>query len=149
MRSLAAGFLLLLALFMTVGFLRSEATFSAGATLAALLITVVLPAAGGIALLAGGAGQKRRLAGRREELRRQTLDAEVLRLAAARDGRLTVLEVATELALPVNEAAALLTSFDTRGLAEVQVTPSGMLVYSFPDIRHLGEKASGRGVLDA
>jgi hypothetical protein len=36
-----------------------------------------------------------------------------------------------------------------RGLAEVEVSESGVLVYSFYDVRHLGEKEAARGVLDA
>ena len=36
-----------------------------------------------------------------------------------------------------------------RGLVEVQVSESGVLVYSFYDVQHLDEKADAKGVLDA
>jgi hypothetical protein len=35
-----------------------------------------------------------------------------------------------------------------RGFAEIEITDSGMLVYKFPDVQLLSEKATGKGVLD-
>lgn len=148
-RTTGGAALLMLAGFMLVGFFQSGADIANAATLAALLITVALPAGAGVALIAGRFGERERLRQGRERLRALTLEAETLRLAAARDGRITALEVAAEFALAPEDAAALLTSFDLRGIAEVQITPSGTLVYSFGDIRNLGEKAAARGVLDA
>ena len=148
-RTIGGVGLILLALFMLLGFTRSGAALGAPATLAALLVTVVLPAAGGVMLLAGQAGGARRLAARKEQLRRQTQEAEVLKLAARRDGRLTAVEVSSELAVTHEEATALLNALETSGAAEVQITPSGVLVYDFHDIRHLAEKPAARGVLDA
>ena len=50
----------------------------------------------------------------------------------------------------VDDAAAeALKQLGIRGHAEVQVTDDGVLVYDFYDIRHLGGKASAKGVLDA
>jgi hypothetical protein len=148
-RKTGGSALLVLALFMLAGFFRSGAPIAAPATIAALLLTVVLPAGAGWALLAGPARDREQLLRARERLRELTFEAETLRLAAAREGRLTAVEVAAEFAVSIEEAAALLTSFDTRGIAEVQITPSGTLVYSFGDVCNLGEKAAARGVLDA
>lgn len=134
---------------MTLGFVRSGAPLGSPATLLALLITVGVPAGAGIALLAGESAGRRRLAASRERLRTQTLESEVLRLAAARGGRLTALELVSALALSHGDAEALLRSMDVRGVAEVQVTPSGLLVYDFRELRLLGEKDAARGVLDA
>ncbi|HYJ78949.1 MAG TPA: hypothetical protein VEW03_05085 [Longimicrobiaceae bacterium] len=148
-RTFGGAGLLLLAFFMLLGFFGSGAALGAPATIAALLVTVVLPAAGGVALLAGQMGGARRLGERREQLRRQTREAEVLKLAARRDGRLTAVEVSSELAMTHEDATAVLNALETSGAAEVQITPSGVLVYSFHDIRHLAEKPDARGVLDA
>src|SRR5918997_341536 len=49
-RIVGSGLLMLLSLFMLVGFLRSDAILTAPATVVALLITVALPAAGSVAL---------------------------------------------------------------------------------------------------
>lgn len=81
MAALGVG-LLVLSLFMLMGFLRSDANVGAPATIAALLITVALPAAGGVALLTRRFRRSARLTTRKELLRQQTLEAEVLRLAA-------------------------------------------------------------------
>lgn len=141
--------LLLLSLFMLLGFLNSDAALGAPATLAALLVTVALPAAGGAWLLSGHLGRGRRLAASREHLRVQTMEAEVLRLAREHAGRLTVVEVASDLAVTPETAKQVLDSLVTRQVADLEVTDSGVLVYSFYDVRHLSEKPGARGILDA
>jgi len=78
--------LLALAGLMLFGFLRSSASIAAPATIVALLITVVAPAVGGIAMLRGtDLARGKRL----DQLRQQTIDAEVLRLAVTEGGSLT------------------------------------------------------------
>ena len=141
--------LLALALLMVLGFARSEALLSAPATVAALLVTVALPGAAGLALVASYARRGRRLAGSREQLRRRTIDAELLRLAERHGGRLTVVEVVRDLALTPEEAKAALDAMHARELAELEITDSGVIVYAFHDVRRLGEKDTARGLLDA
>ena len=87
---MGAGALLLIALLMVVGFLRSDVDASAPATFVAVLIGILLPAGGGVALLASYFGSGRRTRERREQLRRQTIEAEILRLAGQHGGKLAV-----------------------------------------------------------
>ncbi len=141
--------LLLLSLFMLLGFFRSDALLTAPATIAALLITVALPATGGVLLISNRFGRGKRLALRREELRQQTFESEILRLAAQRQGRLTAVEVMTEFAIPLDQANALLESLMVRQLADVEVTDSGVVVYAFHDIQHVGDKPRAKGILGA
>ena len=141
--------LLLLSLFMLVGFLRSEASLAAPATVAALLITVGLPAAAGAALVTGRFGNRRRLAERKDQLRQQTLDAEILRLAGEHGGKITVVEVVRDLAVTPEAAKQALDAMHTRELAEIEITQSGVLVYAFHDLQRLKEKPHSRGLLDA
>ena len=141
--------LLLLSLFMLLGFVRSDAALSAPATIGALLITVGLPAIGGILLMNPRLMRGKQLATRREQLRQQTFESEILRLAAQRDGRLTVVELMTEFAIPQDQANALLESLVVRELAEIEITDSGVVVYAFHDVRHLGDKPRAKGILDA
>jgi hypothetical protein len=140
--------LLAVAAFMLLGFFRSGAPLAAPATLTALLIGVVLPAVGGIVLLRHGHGRDRQLDDRRETLRQQTLDAEVLRLAGERGGRITAVELMTELTLPDDVARSTLESLMVRGLADIEVSDAGVLVYVFHDVRHLGSRDSSRKVLE-
>jgi hypothetical protein len=138
--------LLSLAGLMLFGFLRSNASITAPATIAALLITVVAPAVGGVALLRGrDLARSRRL----DQLRQQTIDAEILKMAREERGNLTAVEVATRLALPPETAKEALDSLVTRDLADIAVTERGVVVYTFHDVKHLGDKSSAKGVLDA
>jgi hypothetical protein len=144
----AAG-LALLALFMLAGFFNSGMALSGGAVLAALALTVALPAAGAVLLARGHFAEKSRLTGRKAELRRSTVDAEILRLAGEHGGQLTAVEVATALSMTPESAAEALKELGIRGQAEVEVTEDGVLVYGFYDVRHLGGKHTAKGVLDA
>ncbi|HEX2188946.1 MAG TPA: hypothetical protein VHG51_08625 [Longimicrobiaceae bacterium] len=146
---LAAFGLAAVALFMLLGFFSSGAVSGAPATLAALALTVGLPAAGAGLLVRSHYAERARLGGRRAQLRQQTVDAEILRLAAERGGRLTAVEVATELAITPEAAKEALDGLAVRGQAEIEVTDAGLLVYGFWDVRHLGGKSSAKGVLDA
>lgn len=148
MNRFLAALLFLLAIIMGWGFLRSDASLASPATWVALAVAVGVPAAAGVALVTGGPGRARRLRERKEQLRRDTLDAELIRLAGERDGRITVVEAVTALGVPAEAARDALSSLVTRGLADIEVTESGLLVYAFPDVRLLHEKPHSRDVLD-
>ena len=149
MGRLVGGFTLLaVALFMVVGFLRADVNPAALRTMVALLIGAGLPAVGGSWLLARHFGVGRRIGRRREELRRDTLEAEILKMAARHGGRITAVEVAGELAVPAGTAEELLNELMRRELAEIEITDSGLLVYAFHDLQHLSEKESARGLLE-
>lgn len=138
--------LLVLAALMLIGFMRSNASLAAPATVVALLLVVVAPLAGGLALLRGkGIARTRRL----EQLRQQTIDAEILRMAVAEGGRLTAVEVATALALTPEAAKETLDALVARDVADIAVTERGVIVYTFHDATYLGGKGDAKGVLDA
>ncbi len=143
------GFTLVgISLFMLLGFLRADLSISAMETLLTLLIAVGVPGAAGGTLLMQHFGGGKKLAHSRAELIRKTQEAELLRLAGENDSKLTVVEVVRELAVTHPEAEELLKSLVVRGFAEIEITDSGMLVYSFPDVKLLDEKSTSRGVLD-
>jgi hypothetical protein len=131
---------------MLLGFLNSSASLGSPRAIVALLLTVGLPAAGGVALLRG-IGFAR--SARAERLRQQTIDAEILRLATQQSGKLTALEVATALALSPETAKASLDSLVERELADLEITDAGIIVYAFHEARNIAGKASARGILDA
>ena len=145
-RTVAGIALCVVAVFMAVGF--AQAGTLTAASLIALLIGAGIPGAAGIALLRGGRLGRGKLTASRAALRRQTIDAEILRLATERAGKLTVLEVVSDLALDHDETSQILDDFARRGIAEIQVTDSGGLVYDFRDLRLLGEKGTARDVLE-
>ena len=134
---------------MLLGFVRSDPSFTALNTMVAVLISVVLPAVGGVVLLRRATGTGGRRGARVEQLRQATIESEILRLAMLHAGRLTAVEVASALALQPEEAKATLDGLVTREVADLDITDAGVLVYSFHEARHVGDKHSARGLLDA
>jgi hypothetical protein len=148
-RTLGGVLLLLISAFMLLGFVRSDVGFGSFNAIAAVLLSVVLPAAGGVVLLRRANRLERRGGARVDRLRQATIESEILRLAMLHDGRLTTVEVASALALPTEEAKATLDALVTREVADLDITDAGVLVYTFHDARHVGDKHSARGLLDA
>ena len=73
----------------------------------------------------------------------------MLQLAQEHQGRLTVVEVATRLALSAPAVEALLGGLHERGMAEIEITDAGLIVYTFRDIQLLPGKGESRDVLSA
>lgn len=146
---IAAAGLAGVALFMLLGYLSSDATTAGPATLVALLLTIGLPAVGAALLVRSHLGERSRVSGRKALLRQQTIETEILRMAGEKGGRLTVVEVATELGVPPETAKAALDGLLLREHADLEMTDAGLTVYTFYDIRHLGGKDTARGILDA
>ena len=132
---------------MLLGFTQADVQ-GGPATIVALLIGTGLPVAGGAWLIAGHFGAGRVRGERREALRRETLEAEVLRLAGWHSGRLTAVEVAEELAVSPATAEDALHALALRKVADLQVTDSGVLVYVFHDVAHASDKDQARRLLD-
>ena len=144
-RKLAGAALLLVAALMLLGFARSSAGFGSPTAIFALLLTVVLPATGGIALLRGSFG--RNSAARMAQLRRQTIDAEILRLAMQHQGRLTAVEVATALGLNGTEVKTALDDMVNSQVADLEVSDEGVLIYTFHEARYFDGDAGETGRL--
>lgn len=70
----------------------------------------------------------------------------LLRLARQRGGRLTVLEAATDGRMTVEQAEELLRELVARGHAELRISESGMMVYTFLEIERGEEKGGARPV---
>ena len=147
-RLLGGGALVFLALFMLLGFLSTSRPLSFPAAALTLLVAVGLPGATGGALLWLHFRDKLGFRHRRELLRDQTHQSEVLKLAERKGGKLTVVEVVAEAALDAGTAERLLQELVTQGIADIEVTDSGVLVYAFHDIQKLSEKSLSKDVLD-
>ena len=128
---------------MLLGFARSSAGLASPTAILALLLTVVLPAVSGIALLRGSLGGNS--TARMAQLRRQTIDAEVLRLAMQHRGRLTAVEVASALALDGVEAKTALDDLVNRQVADLEVSDEGVLIYCFHEARYFGGDTGDAG----
>jgi hypothetical protein len=128
LRKVAAVGLFLIAAFMLLGFSVSEETHSAGVLVFSLLLTVAL----GLWRSA-----PRNNAARIQQLRDQTIDAEILRLAIERNGRLTAVEIMSTLGLPEADVSRSLDGMMTREVADMEVSEDGVLVYTFHDAKYV------------
>jgi uncharacterized membrane protein YeiB len=155
MKRLIGGIALaVVALFLLMGYFGSDTSKTDAAAIIALLLFIVLPAVGSLLLLRSHFRDTRQRQVRKEQLRHQTIESEILKLAIAKSGRLTAVEVATQLAISPEGATEALDRLALRGQAAYQVTDAGVIVYSFIvysfyDIVHLGGKDSAKDVLDA
>jgi hypothetical protein len=145
---IVGGILVVVSLIMLLGYFNADLSGSAGSAVMALVIAVGIPGVAGVALLTRHFKRVGGYADRRAQLKRQTQEAELLRMAGEHGGRLTVVEVVRELAMAQPEAEALMKSMVERCIADIEITDSGLLVYAFPDVQRLDDKSSSRGVLD-
>lgn len=132
--------LLLLSLFMLVGYLRADYPADAAARLLFLLVFVSAPALGGAVLLRSWFTRRTQLKKRKDRLRRQTLESEVLKLARRREASLTVLDLVTELGISREEAGSVLDHFAVQGVAEAEISEFGVLNYTFTEVRNQAER---------
>lgn len=110
---------------------------------------VGLPLAGGIGLMQSHRQDRNRMLANRATHQLRTLQSEILKLAKVNQGKLTEIEVISELSIEAAVAHEVLTSLCQKDLADIEMTDSGLLVYVFPDIQQLPDKHSSRGLLDA
>ncbi len=106
-----------------------------------LLVFFSLTCAGGIYLIVSTRK-------RSHQQRTQQQERDVLRLVAARGGRITPFEVAAESELSATQAQAILESLCQVGMAELQVTEQGNLIYVFRSFMADDEKTSAKGPLE-
>lgn len=149
MKVLGGALLIGVALVMALGFALSDATRSLGVTIAALLITVAVPAGAGVALIQSHYRNQRLLTADRAELRLQTWESELVKLAAERGGKLTVVEAVAATGLRAPQVDEAFRSLTQQGVADIDVTDSGMLVYRFPDVLLMEEKGGSKPILES
>jgi hypothetical protein len=118
--------LLVVAGFMLLGFLRVGAGLASPTALFAVLLTTVLPAWVGFNLLRGTRTSRERIS----QLRDQTIESELQRLAREHNGRLTVNDVVMALALPAAQVQERLDAMVRREAAEIDFTEEGVIYYT-------------------
>lgn len=123
--------LLVIAGFMLLGFLRVGAGLASPTALFAVLLTAVLPAVVGFNLLRGTRGSRERI----DQLRDQTIESELQRLARQHNGRLTVNDVVVALALPAAQVQERLDAMVRREAADIDFTEDGVIYYTI----HVGQ----------
>ena len=132
-RILGGILLLLLSLFMLLGYLQADLPAGLAARVVFFMIVVIAPALGGGLLLRSWFRRRKHLQERKERLRQQTLQVEILKLAGANGGSLRAIDAVAELGISREEADNTLEKLAVQGAAEVDITESGELVYRFSE----------------
>jgi hypothetical protein len=149
MSTLISGVALIgVSLFMLLGFFSSGAAMSLPVAGLTLLVGVGIPGGAGVLLIRSYFRRRAGFLEHRERLRLETQGSEIVRLAARNAGKLTVVEIVAELALDSESAEAVLQRLVEQGVADIEITESGVLVYTFPDVQRLPEKERSKGILD-
>jgi hypothetical protein len=143
-----AGVILIgLGLLMAIGVSRAKLPPNPVVIALTIGISVVLPIASGIGLIAGPRTPKS-LAPTTAARRSQTIQAEMIKLAIAQGGALTVVEVVSTLGIDSQTATQELTALTYQQIAELEMTDSGLMVYRFPDVQSLPEKPHSKRIAD-
>lgn len=131
---------------MALGFTQASLSQGPLVIFLSLCITVFLPLGGGFYLLKQSNTQNKSLLASKSQLAQKTLQAEILRLAATQQGRLTILEVTQAFALSAEQAEAALDALALDQVAEHQLTDDGLLVYTFPGIQQQAHKNQAKRI---
>jgi hypothetical protein len=145
-----AGMILIgLGLLMAIGVSRAKLPPNPVVTGLTIGISVILPIAVGIGLVAStGQRTQKSLDPAIAARRSQTIQAEMVKLAIAQGGALTVVEVVSTLGIDSQTATQELTALTYQQIAELEMTDSGLMVYRFPDVQSLPEKYHSKRIAD-
>lgn len=131
-------------IFMGVGVLLNlGGPHGAGALLLSFLLFGAVPLGAGLWLLRSRGASLRAL-----QSANQAWESELLRLAARRDGSLSVAEVVAHADLDAAQAEKHLDDMCKRGLCELRVTEEGVVVYRFAQAPSAEHKRRAEGVLE-
>jgi hypothetical protein len=129
--------------FMGVGILLNLGAHPLGALLLSFLLFSAAPIGAGVWLLRRPGEQALTL-----DAANRAWESELLRLAARRDGSLSVAEVVAHADLDAAQTEQRLDEMCKRGLCELRVTEEGVVVYRFSAAPSAEHKRSALGVLD-
>jgi hypothetical protein len=149
-RVIGGSALIGLSLFMLLGFTKAKLPTNPVVKVLTFGIAVVLPLSTGAGLIYSQFKPNQNyLNTRRKELQARTIQAEILKLAIAHNGKLTAVEVIAGLGITSDLATQHLNLLTHKNLAELEITESGTLVYAFQDVQALSEKLDSKRIADA
>lgn len=144
MRQVGGFLAVAVGIFMGVGVLLNlGGPHGAAALLLSFLLFSAAPLGAGVWLLRTGGVSRRAL-----QSANQAWQSELLRLAARRDGSLSVAEVVAHADLDAAQAEQCLDDMCKRGLCELRVTEEGVVVYRFAPTPSAEHKHRAEDVLE-
>lgn len=147
MQNSTKGWILIgISLFMLMGMFNANLPFMTKFVM--FFLVVVAPGAGGGYLLYSGKQQGQDRISNKKRLAQQTLEAEIIQMARKNQGRLTVIEVVSQLGIDKNHAEEVLDNLALQKIADVQMTDDGLIVYNFTELHQLSDKHQSRRLED-
>lgn len=149
MRKLISGAALIsLSLFMALGFAKADLKVDPSVKISTFALAVMLPFGSGVGLLYGHQRDRHQRLQSRQSQVLNTHTSTILQFAQQHNGKLTIVEVVAGLGLTPEQGQRAIDRLMKAQLAELEVTDSGTLVYTFPDIQALPEKANSQSLLE-
>ena len=112
------------------------------AAIVGLILAAVVPAIGGFSFLFSYITQRQAENYRRERIQEQNLNADIIRLADRKGGKLTIFEVMAEFNLNAETAEHALNGLIMRRLAQRKMNDAGAYVYLVNNVRRLQPRRS-------
>jgi hypothetical protein len=129
-------------------FLNAELQTSFIVKLISFLMAVILPGLVGIYMIIGHYKEIKRIKSSKNELGKKALQADIIKFAEQKEGKLSVVEVMGEFALDEDEVKNAMNSLMAQSIANIELTDSGLIVYKFTDIKLLKDKDNSKDILD-
>jgi phosphate/sulfate permease len=140
-RVVGGSILIFLGLFMLLGFFAStkESSFAVNAIM--MLLFVVAPIIGGILAIRSHFTSQQKVSKEQKKALQNAREKEVIHLAHAKGGILTIPEIIAETSLNSDEAEEVMQEMVVKGYVDMKTTESGVIIYEFYEIIKQKEEA--------
>jgi hypothetical protein len=140
-RIVGGSVLIFIGLFMLMGFLVStkESSFATDAMM--ILLFVLAPIVGGLFMLRSHFTSQQKVSKEQKKALQSAHEKEVILLARAKGGTLTIPEIIAESSLNSDEAEEVMKELVVKRYADMKMTDTGVIVYEFYEIIKQREEA--------
>ena len=140
-RIVGGSVLIFIGLFMLMGFLVSTKESSFAADVMMMLLFVLAPIVGGIFMLRSHFTSQQKVLKEQKKALQSAHEKEVILLARAKGGTLTIPEIIAESSLNSDEAEEVMKELIVKRYADMKMTDTGVIVYEFYEIIKQREEA--------
>ncbi|HEY7162583.1 MAG TPA: hypothetical protein VH815_15075 [Acidobacteriota bacterium] len=133
--------LIFIGLFMLLGFFVSTKESSVAVNAIMLLLFVVAPIVGGIFMIRSHFIDKQKESKEQKKALQNAREKEVILLAQAKGGTLTIAEIIAESSLNPDEAEEVMNELVVKRYADMKTTDTGVMIYEFYEIIKQREEA--------
>lgn len=140
-RIVGGSVLIFIGLFMLMGFLVSTKESSFAADVMMMLLFVLAPIAGGLFMLRSHFTSQQKVLKEQKKALQSAREKEVILLARAKGGTLTIPEIIAESSLNSDEAEEVMKELIVKRYADMKMTDTGVIVYEFYEIIKQREEA--------